>query len=153
MMLHGQPGVGKTYFLLKLAQWWAENVGKVLFATNEEFGTATLTQKINETKATSKNLFFIEDYRNADLSGYTLLIVDSLNNGKVTIEDYKEFRNRNKDLAVISILQKTKRGDFRGGKDWEHEMEIAADFVKNKQGKRCVNVYKNRYGTLGEKTI
>jgi hypothetical protein len=44
------------------------------------------------------------------------------------------------DKAFIFILQHTKAGDFKGGKDWEHIAEIAGEVHKG-----VVNITKNRY--------
>jgi KaiC/GvpD/RAD55 family RecA-like ATPase len=48
MMFHGEPHNGKTIFLLKLAQYLAENFGDVLYVSSEEFASPTMTKKVNE---------------------------------------------------------------------------------------------------------
>jgi hypothetical protein len=46
------------------------------------------------------------------------------------INEYKELRKEHPDKAFIFILQHTKAGDFKGGKDWEHIAEIAGEVHK-----------------------
>lgn len=152
-MLHGEPGAGKTYFLLKFANWYAENFGNVLFVSDEEFGTVTLQNKINETKSTSKNLYFSKSIDNVNISDYVLVILDSINSIGLTLNTYINIRLQNPNTAFIGILQKNKDGSFKGGKEWEHEFEIAGQLVFDENGKRCIDVYKNRYGVLGQNKI
>jgi predicted ATP-dependent serine protease len=47
-MFHGEPHNGKTIFLLKLAQFLAENFGDVLYVSSEEFASPTMTKKVAE---------------------------------------------------------------------------------------------------------
>lgn len=148
VMFHGEPGAGKTYFLLTFANWYANNLGAVLYNSNEEYGTVTLQNKIIETKSNSKNLFFSKTLDGVDLSKFNLLILDSINNAKITLDDYKQLRIKYPNLAVIAIMQKTKDGSFRGGKDWEHEFEIASELNFNEKKKRVLRTYKNRYGLM-----
>jgi DNA (cytosine-5)-methyltransferase 1 len=43
LMLHGEPGAGKTSLLLKLAEYLAVNFGKVMYISSEEFESVTFT--------------------------------------------------------------------------------------------------------------
>ncbi len=153
LMLHGQPGAGKTYFLLKFANFYAEKFGKVLFVSDEEFGTVTLQNKINETGSTSKNLYFTKSLENVNLKDYVLVILDSITSTGLTIKRYIQLRLQNNNTAFIGIVQKNKDGSFKGGKEWEHEVEIAGELVFDDNGKRCIDVYKNRYGILEQNRI
>lgn len=156
MMLHGQPGAGKTYFLLKMANWLAQNKGKVLFISTEEFGAVTLTNKIKETQANSPNLFFAGKIAGINFSDYDFVILDSVNDAGINLTTYKEIRTKHPNTAFILILQKTKKGTFRGGKEWEHEVEIAAELTAEDNGnkkKRFINTYKSRYGVYGIKPL
>lgn len=147
MMLHGQPGHGKTVWLLKFAKDLADQFGKVLFVSKEEYGAATLTDKVNQFNIKSPNLFFSSDINGLNLSDYQFVFLDSINVLKLNIEDYKQLREQHPNTAFIIILQTTKDGKFKGGKDWEHEVEIAGE-VKNRE----LRVYKNRYGVLSNET-
>lgn len=98
-------------------------------------------------------MHFSGSLTDVDLSHYKLLILDSVNDAGLTLENYKELRHQYPDLAIILILQKNKKGEFKGGKDWEHEVEIFGNLYKNEEGKRLINITKNRYGVLGEKAI
>jgi archaellum biogenesis ATPase FlaH len=141
MMFHGEPHNGKTIFLLKLAQYLAENFGEVLYVSSEEFASPTMTKKVNEfLNPLPKRLHFAENLKDPNLADYQFIILDSVNDLGLKINDYRELRAKYPDKAFIFILQHTKAGDFKGGKDWEHIAEIAGEVYKG-----VVNVTKNRY--------
>lgn len=141
MMFHGEPHNGKTIFLLKLAQYLAENFGEVLYVSSEEFASPTMTKKVNEfLSPLPSRLHFAENLQDPDLSEYQFIIMDSVNDLGLKINEYKELRKEHPDKAFIFILQHTKAGDFKGGKDWEHIAEIAGEVHKG-----VVNITKNRY--------
>jgi archaellum biogenesis ATPase FlaH len=141
MMFHGEPHNGKTIFLLKLAQYLAENFGDVLYVSSEEFASPTMTKKVNEfLNPLPARLHFAENLQDPNLSDYQFIILDSVNDLGLKINEYKEMRKEHPDTAFIFILQHTKAGDFKGGKDWEHIAEIAGEVYKG-----VVTVTKNRY--------
>jgi hypothetical protein len=141
MMFHGEPHNGKTIFLLKLAQYLAENFGEVLYVSSEEFASPTMTKKVNEfLNPLPSRLHFAENLNDPDLSQYQFIILDSVNDLGLKINQYKELRKEHPDKAFIFILQHTKAGDFKGGKDWEHIAEIAGEVEKG-----VVTLTKNRY--------
>ncbi len=142
MCIHGEPGSGKTVFLLKLANYLAENFGKVIYITTEEFGSATLTKKIKDFGINSKNLFFTDKLDKVNLSDYNFAFIDSVNHSGLKLEDYKRLREKSPNTAVILILQTTKAGNYKGGKDWPHEVEICARLFKNEKGQRMIEITK-----------
>jgi flagellar motor switch/type III secretory pathway protein FliN len=143
MMFHGEPHNGKTILLLKLAQYLAENFGSVLYVSSEEYASTTMTDKVNDfLNPFPKRLHFVESLQDVDLSQYEFVILDSVNDLGLNINQYKEIRKENPDIAFILILQHTKAGAFRGGKDWEHKAEIVGEVNKG-----TVTLTKNRYGS------
>jgi hypothetical protein len=143
MMFHGEPHNGKTIFLLKLAQYLAENFGQVLYVSSEEFASPTMTKKVNEfLNPVPQRLHFSENLTDPNLSDYAFIILDSVNDLGLKINQYKEIRKAHPDTGFIFILQHTKAGDFRGGKDWEHVAEIVGEVSKG-----VVTVTKNRYAS------
>jgi hypothetical protein len=141
MMFHGEPHNGKTIFLLKLAQYLAENFGEVLYVSSEEFASPTMTKKVNEfLNPIPKRLHFAENLKDPILRDYDFVIMDSVNDLGLKINQYKEMRKEHPDTAFIFILQHTKAGDFKGGKDWEHIAEIVGEVNKG-----VVSITKNRY--------
>lgn len=148
LCIYGDPGSGKTVFLLKLANYFAETFGPVLYVSTEEYGSATLIDKINRFKTNSTKLFFspklIDD--KIDLKKYKFIFIDSVNHAKINLEQYKQIREKNPDTVFILILQTTKAGSYRGGKDWPHEVEISMRlFIDGEIGKRMIQVDKDRY--------
>jgi len=143
MMVHGQPGHGKTVWLLRFAKYLADTFGRTLFVSKEEYGAATLTDKVNQFNFKSPNLFFSPDLNGVNLNAYKFVFLDSINVLKLTLQDYVQLREKYPNTAFILILQTTKDGKFKGGKDWEHEVEIAVQIINRKP-----IVYKNRYGVL-----
>jgi hypothetical protein len=145
MMLHGEPGAGKTTLLLKFAKYLANMFGKILYISSEEFAASTMTEKINTLlNPFPANLEFAENLKDPNLSNYDFIILDSVNDLGLQLQDYKDLRAKYPNTAFILILQHTKAGNYRGGKDWEHEIEIAGE-VEN----GVITIYRNRYGVKG----
>jgi len=141
MMFHGEPGNGKTILLLKFAQYLAEMFGSVLYISSEEFAAPTMTQKIQSfISPLPERLHFAENLKQPDLSQYDFIILDSVNHLKLKESDYDKLRERYPRAAFIFILQHTKGGYFKGGKDWEHNAEIVGEVAKG-----VITITKNRY--------
>lgn len=151
LFLHGGPGSGKTTFLLKFANDLAVSHGKVLYVSSEEFGSVTLVKKLKEMMGKEdeeefklpENLYFAKGL--TDLTDYQFVILDSVNDLGLEIEDFKELKKIYQDTAFILILQNTKAGDYRGGKDWEHEVDIAGDVEEG-----ILTIFKNRFGVYSK---
>ena len=145
MMLFGPPSSGKTTFLISFAHYLATNFGDVLYVSKEEFNSSTLTDKVNQLLTSfPPNLHFAKNFQNIPFDRYKFVILDSITDLGLDLNSYKELREQYPDTAFILILQITKAGQFRGGKDWEHEVEIAGE-VNN----GVINIYRNRYGVRG----
>jgi len=141
MMFHGEPHNGKTIFLLMLAQYLADNFGEVLYVSSEEFASPTMTKKVNEfLSPIPKRLHFAENLKDPKLHRYDFIILDSVNDLGLKINQYKDIRKDHPETAFIFILQHTKAGDFKGGKDWEHIAEIVGEVTRG-----VVTISKNRY--------
>lgn len=154
MMVHGQPGAGKTYFLLKFANWFAKNIGSVLYVAAEEYGSPTLAEKLKAIKQPfSPNLHFSPDVNGLNNYEYDLVIFDSIQAAKLDLDMFKELVKRYPLSAFILVLQKTKDGNFKGSKEWEHEIDIASEVKFNDDGERVIHTYKNRYQVIGENKI
>jgi predicted ATP-dependent serine protease len=147
MLVHGEPGSGKTTFLLKFAKYLSLKFGRVLYVSSEEFGSTTLVKMLKDLEIASERLFFANDL-SGGLDEYDFVIVDSVNDIGMTMSDFKVLREEHPLTAFLLVLQHTKSGDYRGGKDWEHEVEIGAEVVEG-----IVTVYRNRYGVKGSLNI
>jgi antirestriction protein ArdC len=137
MMIWGSPGSGKTVYTLKFAQYLAEKKNlKVLYVAHEELGRSTFTEKIIEFNIGHANLKFVKSLEalsaaNLSLDDFDAIFFDSINSIGWTLEDYRKFSEANPGIVKVLVVQSTKDGDFRGGKDWEHEVDIAGE-VKNR---------------------
>lgn len=65
---------------------------------------------------------------------------------KKELKGFKELKAQYPKVAFILILQCTKSGQFKGGKEWEHEVEIGAEITEP----GTISVYKNRFDVKGE---
>ncbi|MCF8255535.1 MAG: DNA repair protein RadA [Bacteroidia bacterium] len=148
-MVWGQPGNGKTVWLLNFAQYLAEKLKqRVLYIANEEWNRSTLTEKINQFKIGNENLKITKDLESVKSAGlsvndFDVVFFDSINSLGFDLKQYKKFAEENPGKIYILIVQSTKDGDFRGGKDWEHEVDIAGEIVQRKLELRKNRLDKN----------
>jgi DNA repair protein RadC len=144
MMIHGEPGAGKTVLLLKFTKYLS-SLGSVLYMTSEEFGSATLTEKVNKyLNPIPSNVTFASKLGITNIGDYRFVIFDSITDLKISLQEFKSFKEAYPNTAFILIMQNTKGGLFKGGKDWEHEVQIVGE-VEN----GIIQIYKNRYGNKG----
>jgi len=148
MTIYGDSGAGKTVFLLQFADYLAKNHGKVLYVTSEEYGAATIIDKAKRFGINSPNLEFTKKLISPEvnLKDYKFIFIDSINHAKISLDKYKEIREEHDDKAFILILQTTKDGGYRGGKDWIHEVEVNGKLFLDGEGNRRIDFGKDRYG-------
>jgi predicted ATP-dependent serine protease len=154
LAIHGQPGAGKTFLLLKFANWYAKNRGSVLYISAEEYGSPTLSEKLKALNSTlSENLHFGKNMETLSNYEYDLVIIDSVQAANLSIDDFHRLVEQYDLSAFIVVLQKTKDGKFKGSKEWEHDTDINAEVLFDDEGKRVLNTYKNRYQVIGQSAI
>lgn len=152
ILLHAEPGVGKTYHAIKFGNWLAKHIGPVLFISAEEYGSPTLSEKLKEIGSISDDLHFTSSL--ADLSNeYAFIILDSVQALNLTPESLRELIKQYNKAAWLWILQKTKDGNFKGSKEWEHDSDINSKMYFNDAGEREMDVYKNRYQVTGKNLL
>lgn len=153
-MIHGEPGSGKTVFLLKFANWFSHNIGSVLYISAEEFGSPTLAEKLKKIKLLNENnLHFARSLDAISNYNYDLIVIDSVQVAKLSLDQFQNLKKRYDLTAIVLSVQKNKKGNFKGTKDWEHEVDMAANILFNKDGNRVMDTYKNRYGKISEELI
>lgn len=150
MMVYGEPGFGKSTLTLGFANY-LKQWGKVLFASSEEFGAPSLTEKIKRLKV--NGIDFNDTIKGIDLTPYQFIFIDSVNDMGLSYEEFKKLiKETYPEKSFILIVQSTKNNNFRGSNDWPHLVEIVCEGYKNDAGKSIVKAKKNRYmlpGTSG----
>ncbi|WP_372365410.1 DNA/RNA helicase domain-containing protein [Candidatus Uabimicrobium sp. HlEnr_7] len=128
MVIHGEPGAGKSYFAFKIADAIANiSKRKTYYVTSEEELTNLDFQNKLEYCETSEKLNF-ESVRNKKQflkfveNSSANIIVDSLSDLGITLNELKSFRERVGTL--IYILHVTKKGDYKGSTDLVHYPQV-----------------------------
>ncbi len=146
MSIDGSKGSGKTVYLLKFANYLADYHGPVLYVSSEEFGSASLIDKIQRFGITSKNLRFVKKMPSVnELLKYKFIFIDSINHVKITIDEYRKIREEKTKPAFILVFQQTKEGQSKGSTDWPHEVSIVASLFKDEFGERMLKITKDRF--------
>lgn len=131
LMFWGKPGSGKTVLLLKLAQYLAEKGLNVLYVANEEMDRSTLTEKVNQFKIGHPNLKATKNLV-SDIEPFDVIFFDSVNSMGMDLKSYVKYTEDHPGKIYIPIVQCTKDGEFKGGKDWEHAVDVCGEVVKRK---------------------
>ncbi len=139
MLVYGSPGSGKSTFLLQFANYLTK-FGKVLYVSGEEYGSATLIEKIQRLNISNKDIMFAPN-----LSGfngdYEFVIIDSKDNIGLTLDDFKRLKANYKNTSFIMVSQVTKEGTARGSEEWIHEVDTV---IRLSSGSASSEGQKNR---------
>ena len=129
MVIHGLPGNGKTSFAVKFSQYFHKHHGKVLYLASEQSGIDLSLQDIlKKNKATfsihTNPRQLTEEHLLAAFKNYDLIILDSATDLGFYPSEVKKLQEQS-GKALISILQSTKDGGFKGSQEWLHDVDIS----------------------------
>lgn len=139
-MFWGKPGHGKTVKMLKLAQHFAQQGKKVHYISEEEYGKSTFDEKLIEHNIGHPNLSFSGDLNESDIAASEIIFFDSVNTLELKPQQVKALDKKYPNRLFVLIVQTTKDGQFRGGRDWEHLVDVAGEISNRK-----IILHKNRF--------
>lgn len=141
IMIYGKPGCGKSSLAINFGHYLAkEHAKSVLYVSDEERFSYTLTEKINRLNARHPNLMFAARLPES-LMPYDIVVIDSVNSMGLKPEDLKELFLKYPKKSFIFVFQTTKDGQFKGRQDFEHDV----DAVIHCENKTAFSE-KNRFG-------
>ena len=133
MIITGAPGHGKSTFCVVFATYFSLNHGKTLYLPAEQRGkNADLKNMLNRTDGErfilnqNPNKFDTIDKVIGEVKRlrFKLVVFDSINYMKFTPSDIAKLRAACPDLAILSVMQYTKEGNFRGSLEHKHDCDI-----------------------------
>jgi DNA replication protein DnaC len=125
-MIYGKPKFGKSYLAMDFAGYLARSHGKVLYVAYEEGFDDTLKQKLQDKNVTHPNLF-VSDYLPSNLSAYDFVFIDSVNKATLSPENLDAIERRNPKIGFVYIFQTTKDGNFKGGMEYKHNVDVVIE--------------------------
>lgn len=125
-MIFGRPKMGKSYLAVDFSGYLARNHGTVLYVAREEGIDDTLQQKLKNKNVAHPDLY-VSDYLPEDLSAYDFVFLDSVNKLNLLPEDLETLKRKFPSTSFIYIFQTTKQGNFRGGNEFQHDVDIVIE--------------------------
>ena len=173
VLLGGEPGVGKSTFLLQIAMALASQGDKVLYVCAEE-NLQQVKLRAERLGKTNRNLRLLQETRieeilaQRDLFSPEIMILDSIQtvvledlpSSPGTVVQVREATSKIMETAkstnttVILVGHVTKDGSLAGPKTLEHMVDTVLQMEGEKgQPYRVLRVLKNRYGPTMEMAI
>jgi len=128
-MIFGKPKMGKSYLAVDFAGYLARNQGTVLYVAREEGIDDTLQQKLKDKNVAHPDLY-VSDYLPDDLSSYDFVFLDSVNKLRLSPEQLDAFKRKYPNTSFIYIFQTTKLGNFRGGNEFQHDVDVVIEVAE-----------------------
>ncbi|GAB5417622.1 MAG: hypothetical protein Crog4KO_26070 [Crocinitomicaceae bacterium] len=122
-MTKGQPKMGKSFLMIEFAGELASNHGRVLYVAKEEGKSATLKEKLTQTRAAHANMV-VSDYLPINLGDFDFVFLDSVTKLKLSPENLVALNKSFPNTSFIEIHQVTKQGSARGQNDFAHDPDI-----------------------------
>lgn len=135
---YGESGSGKSVFLLKFADYFARNFGKVLYNSHEEGVNQSVVNRIENFNINAGKLFvgnalgFEEMCEKIERNHYRLVIIDSVKYMGFTFAQLKELRVRfaKRQLIIIMVDFGKTEGNPHSGADLLHASDVKMFFKK-----------------------
>ncbi len=169
-LLAGEPGVGKSTLLLKVAHQWARAGRRALYVSGEE-STGQIRMRAERTGCSHDHVYLAADsdldnvLAHIDAVKPTLVVVDSVQTMSTTNADgvtggVTQVRAvtsslttaaRRSGVATILVGHVTKDGAIAGPRTLEHLVDVVLHFEGDRQSTlRMVRGVKNRFGAADE---
>lgn len=139
-MGYGEPGGGKSVWMLRFADFYASNVGKVLYNSHEEGVRQTLRDRINDFGIQSPRLYFgngltyDEMVHKIERNYYRMAIVDSVQYMGFTYDQLRELRERfaKRHFSLMMVSFGSSKGSPSCDKNLLHACDIKLFFKDGK---------------------
>lgn len=154
VMIYGKPKNGKTVFSMKMADRLSA-FGKVLYNVADQ-GFTESTKRIMKIANLSDNpnveFSDTRDIKELErlLPHYDFIFIDLINKYKLKPEEWELLMRKYRDKGFILVFSSTKEGNFKGGNDWQHDVDQiieVKDFIAystGRYGSGEYNVWKDR---------
>lgn len=168
VLISGEPGIGKSTFMLQLSNYIARD-SQVLYVSGEESPRQLKMRADRLGLANTGNIHImsandITFIRTGDISRYALMVFDSLQTLKLSdvpslpgsIVQVRECANalvssaKSSEIPVFIVSHVTKGGQIAGPKLIEHLVDTVLYFEASKTGYRFLRTVKNRFGPSDE---
>ncbi len=144
LLLHGQPGHGKSSLAIDLSHYFAAYHGPVLYCSSEQYDSKSLQDNLHRAGGAVRGLDFSKKLpTDRELANYDFLAIDSVAHLGLTLAQFTTLRERHPSLCIILIQQVTKTGAYRGTTGWAHDVDVQ---IEVKEG--VATTVKNRYGRI-----
>ena len=125
-MIFGKPKMGKSYLAVEFAGYLSRSHGTALYVAREEGIDDTLQQKLRDKNVAHPDLY-VSDYLPDDLSNYDFVFLDSVNKLGLLPDDLERLKEAYPNTSFIYIFQTTKQGNFRGGNEYQHDVDVVIE--------------------------
>lgn len=168
VLVSGEPGIGKSTFMLQLSDKIAKE-RPILYVSGEESPRQLKLRadRLNLSNKNNVNILAATDItflRKAGLSDYGLVIFDSLQTLKLSdvpslpgsVVQVRECANflvssaKKEEVPIFIVSHITKGGQIAGPKLVEHLVDTVLYFETSKTGYRFLRTVKNRFGPSDE---
>ena len=138
---YGPSGMGKSVFILKLANHLAGAFGKVLYNSHEEALNKSLQDRVrNFVPNLHHKVYFADSWpfetmlQKIKVNKYRVLVIDSVQYMRFTAEQLKTLREtyKKRQIIVIMVSFGTALGKTRGADDLLHDSDVKLYFSKGK---------------------
>lgn len=144
-MFWAKPGMGKSTMSIELSKYFAQQFNvKVLYVAAEEGLSYTLQNKFERLHAFDPNIFIVARLPE-NISDYDVIVIDSVSSLKMQPADLIRLKRKNPDKSFILVFQSTVNGNYRGSKEFEHEVDVSININENGYAKTM----KSRFGGTG----
>jgi len=141
-MVYGKPKSGKSTMCIDFAKHLAKYHGKVLYCAIEEGLSYTIKEKFERLNAFDENIDISKTIPD-NLSKYNFVFIDSVSKSKIDNEKLNSLIKENPKVAFIFIFHSTKQGDFRGGQENAHDVDVIVEVANG------IATGKGRFGMQG----
>ncbi len=145
LMFWSKPGKGKSTLAIDLMKYMVQNFKRTaLFVAKEEGLGYTLKDKFTRLNAFDENIHIVPEMPE-DLTGYDIVVLDSVTRLKMQPDDFVALKKKYPKTTFILVFQATSDGNYRGNKEWEHEVDVSIYINENGYAK----AEKTRFGGTG----
>lgn len=123
-MISARPKFGKSTLCADFAGYLARVHGPVLFVAKEEGFSKTLRDKLEAIKHPR---LMVAASLPHDLSLYQYIFLDSVTRLGLLPDDLRELKRTYPDKCFVYVFQVTKAGKFRGGNDFQHDVDVVIE--------------------------